>query len=429
MRRTITACLAAGLLLSACAPGGEAPESGVTISVWSNFADRELEALQQVLDRFHQKHPDITIDLAGNQDDDKITQAIRGGIPPDVALASTPDNVGQYCSSGAWQDLGPYLKRDNVDLGQIPKAVRDYTQYQGTRCAMPLLTDTYGLYYNKDLFAKAGLRRPPKTMSELAGYAKKLTERNPDGSIKVAGFVPQMFFYQNHPPVWAPLWGARWLDGNGNSTLATDPGWRKMFRWQKELVDFYGWEDLQRFTSRQGLYSAADQAFHTGEVAMAFDGEYRTAFIEDQAPGLNYGTAPAPVSDDRAHTYGAGYVTGTVIGIPRGTEHPDAAWKVLKYLTTDTDALVRLANTFGNVPSTFDSVRSPELETSEQFQTFIDIFNNPHAASSPASPNGPAYIKSVEDFFQAWQTGAVDDLQGGLAELDRSIDAAKSLGK
>ena len=55
---------------------------------------------------------------------------------------------------------------------------------------MPLLADVYGLYYNKDLLAKAGISGPPKTISELYDDAKKLTQRNSDGSIKVAGFVP-----------------------------------------------------------------------------------------------------------------------------------------------------------------------------------------------------------------------------------------------
>ena len=52
-----------------------------------------------------------------------------------------------------------------------------------------------GLYYNEDMLKKAGLNGPPKTISELTEYAKKLTVRNPDGSLKVVGFNPVMNWY------------------------------------------------------------------------------------------------------------------------------------------------------------------------------------------------------------------------------------------
>ena len=48
---------------------------------------------------------------------------------------------------------------------------------------------------------------------------------------------------------------------------------------------------------------------------MNFDGEYRTAFIAADAPGLKYGTAPHPVSKPSLH--GSGFVIGTIMGIPR----------------------------------------------------------------------------------------------------------------
>ena len=60
-------------------------------------------------------------------------------------------------------------------MNQFPASTRYYTQYKGKRCALPLLADVYGFYYNKDLFKKAGLSGPPKTMQQLTPYAKKLT--------------------------------------------------------------------------------------------------------------------------------------------------------------------------------------------------------------------------------------------------------------
>lgn len=437
LARTAIALAATAALASACTAGGgssgpaAAPgdDEEVTITVWSNFADRELGIIQDVLDAYHDAHPNITIKNVGSQDDDKITQAIRSGNPPDVSISFTADNIGQFCSSGAWQDLGPYIERDKYDLDQIPEAVQNYTEYKDTRCALPMLADVFGMYYNQDLLTQAGITEPPKTFPELTEMAKKLTVRDPDGTIKVAGFIPQFGFYENTPQVWAAAWGAQWIDSAGKSSLATDPTWAAMFEWQKELVDWYGWDNLQKFTAGLGQEFSADNAFHQGKVAMMFDGEFRTAFIEADTPDLNYGTAPMPVPADKADAYGGGYTSGTIIGLPKGSKNAGAGWELIKYLTADTDALVQLANGLHNVPSTKDSLTSPDLDLGDHFQTFLDIFDNPNLQTNPGSPNGGAYTKSAADFANLWQSGDVDDLPGELAKLDKQIDDAKALSE
>ena len=192
--------------------------------------------MNSVIASFHKQYPNITVTSRGAVTDDNIVAAIRGGSPPDLTMSQSSDNLGSYCRTGAWINLGPYIARDKVDLGVMPSAVRDYTQFNGIRCALPDLADAYGLYYNKALFAKAGITSPPKTFTELTADAKKLTQFNPDGSIKVAGFVPTSSFYENAAAHYAPLWNAHW-DENGQSSIATDPHWAAYLRWDKQLIE------------------------------------------------------------------------------------------------------------------------------------------------------------------------------------------------
>ena len=112
---------------------------------------------------FEKAHPNIQVNVVGNMTDDKINQALRAGgcKAPDVVSSFTTDNVGKFCSSGALVDLNPFLKKANIDPATtFPKAMNEYTQFDGNRCAAPLLGDAYGLYYNKTAFAKAGHHRP-----------------------------------------------------------------------------------------------------------------------------------------------------------------------------------------------------------------------------------------------------------------------------
>src|SRR5205807_6553230 len=131
-------------------------------------------------------------------------------------------NVGVYCGTGGWIDLAPLMKQSGIQASMFPAATQYYTQYGGTRCALPLLADTYGLYYNKALFKAAGIAGAPKTMDELTADAKKLTKFNPDGSIKVLGIDPLIGFYENVPERWITSWGGKWLDSSKHAILAKD---------------------------------------------------------------------------------------------------------------------------------------------------------------------------------------------------------------
>ena len=96
--------------------------------------------------------------------------------------------------------------------------------------------------------------------------------------------------------------------------------------------------------------------------------------------------------------------------MPDGSDHPDEAWALLKYLTTDDAALVALANGLGNVPSTTSSSQSPDLDLPEQFATFVDVFNHPSSDTPPITAVGNGYQQLMQSFLANWQAGKVDDL-------------------
>ena len=148
-------------------PAAKGGTAATTLTVWVGWSARELSEFKKVAAEYDKKNAAVTVKVVGGINDDKIIAALRGGNAPDVVSSFTSANVGIYCPSGGWIDLGPYLKRDKIDMNQFPAATRYYTQYQGKRCALPLLADVYGFYYNKAMFAAAGLKGPPKTLAEL----------------------------------------------------------------------------------------------------------------------------------------------------------------------------------------------------------------------------------------------------------------------
>ena len=149
-------------VLAAGCGGGDSDKSTATgtatgksveaadITLWVGFSARELGVFKDVVADFEKEYPQIHVKVVGNISDDKIVTAIRGGNAPDVAQSFSSDNTRAFCSTGAWIDLGDYMERDGVDPSVFPEVSQYYTEYDGTRCALPVLADTYGLYYNKE---------------------------------------------------------------------------------------------------------------------------------------------------------------------------------------------------------------------------------------------------------------------------------------
>ncbi|GAA0544764.1 extracellular solute-binding protein [Paractinoplanes ferrugineus] len=420
---TTAACTPAPKETKIANPG--ASVSG-TVELWHFFAEREAAAIDTVVKDFEASHPNIKVTVKSGQDDSKVTQAIGAGNGPDIGLSYSTDIVGKFCSSGAWVDLNPYLSRDKVDLNQLNATTRQYTEFGGKRCAMPFLADAYGMFYNKDMFAKAGIAGPPKTLDELTEDAKKLTVRNPDGSLKTVGFLPLYDFYENAAAHLAPATGAKWLTADGKSAIGADPNWKTLLNWQKSLVDWYGYDKLTKFKAGLGDEFSTDNAFQKGQVAINIDAEYRLAFLKDQSPALKYGVAPLPTADSAG--YGGGYVTGNIMGISKNAKNPEAAWELIKYLTTDDAAVTKLAGLLKNVPTTTKAIADPTLSSDPDFKTFIDIFNNPNSMTTPPSASGPAYQETFGQFLTNYQAGKVKDLDSGLRTADQQINSVMQLG-
>ncbi|MFF1716362.1 ABC transporter substrate-binding protein [Streptomyces sp. NPDC058268] len=427
------ALAAAGLLLSGCAnpsvgSANDDPTKPVTLKFWHGWSTPgEVKAVNESIARFEKLHPNIKVKATGNVSDETVNQALRAGgdKAPDVVSSFTTNNVGQYCDSGMWADLDPFMEKTGLDKRKVfPKTLLDYTSYRGNQCALPLLADAFGMYYNKDAYKKAGIERPPRTMSEFEKVAKKLTVRNGKHSYKQVGFLPNFRFYQNSPDRLFAQWGPQYFDAEGNSRLAEEPKTYKFFKTATQLADAQGgFNDLERFRLTFGDEMSSQNAFLTGKVAMHLDGEWRGLMLDEAKAKFDWGVAPLPVPDDQADTYGRGFITGTVAGIAHSSKHQNAAWELVRFLTADTKQVVNFANAIHNVPSTFAALKSPDLDADPTFRTFFDILENKHSKALPPSVNGGAYVVSLGDFSYGVEAGRVGDLRGRLKKLDEQIDA------
>jgi multiple sugar transport system substrate-binding protein len=397
-----------------------------TINFWHAWsADSEVAGVKALVAGFEKAHPNIHVNVVGNMTDDKINQALRtgGDKAPDVISSFTTNNVGKFCSSGALADLNPFFEKSKIDPAKtFPAAMNKYTQFEGDRCAVPLLGDAYGLYYNRTAFEKAGISAPPKTWSQFAADAKKLTIAQGD-SYKQLGFMPNYHGWETTTEHYMGQFSPTYFDASGRSTVATDPAVSAAFTLQKKLVDeLGGYQKLEKYRAGLGDEWGPKHPFQTGQVAMQLDGEWRLGMAVDAKPGFDIGVAPLPVPDDQADQYGKGYITGTIAGIAANSTRQNAAWEFLKYITTDTDAVVGFSNAIHNVPSTLAALKSPKLKYDPRFKTFLDIAANPNSTTAPSSINGGVYLTTLQELGYGYESGKVTDLKKGLAGAAEQID-------
>jgi diguanylate cyclase (GGDEF)-like protein len=395
---------------------------GAAIRVLTSFDGQELAVFEERVREFEARRPDLKVEVFGGSTPETMISSMFGADPPAVIVALGPNEFSSHASVDGLTDLGPYLKRDKIDTSIFSRIALQLTTSETKRWALPLLGDAFGLYYNRTLFREAGLATPPMTIPELTAMAKSLTRRRPDESLEIVGFNPMAGFYENQSAELGHAFGVTWFDSSGHSNLSTDPAFARMLRWQKGLIDWFGYSALRRFCDEAGENFSAANAFQTGQLAMVLDGEWRTAFIASQRPDLDYATAPFPVDNTRPDLYGSGCVNCSIVGVPAAARQKEAGWDLARFLATDEASLLKLAKGLRNLPSIETLRRSPELVDDPNFAVFLEILAHEQSSSQPIVAVGAGHGNLVSQFIDHWQAGGVRSLSSALRELDRQID-------
>ncbi len=201
----LSVLLVAILAITACAPvpaaPAQAPEPAKATEVpapvaaapvtltWAFWGSpEEAVSHKQVADAFMKEHPEIKIETWNAPWNDyftKIQSLWASGDPkavPDVAfLWPTP----KYAAEGVLENLDPYIQKSNYDLNDYWGGLLESAKYQGSVYGLPRDNEVNILYYNKDLFDKAGVKYPDENWKwdDLLAAAEKLTVKDAGGKV------------------------------------------------------------------------------------------------------------------------------------------------------------------------------------------------------------------------------------------------------
>jgi raffinose/stachyose/melibiose transport system substrate-binding protein len=198
----VSLVLIASFVLSACtpaatavapatsAPATSAPATAapakVKITWWHiSTADAHKAAFQKMADDYMAAHPNVTIEITVLENEafkSKMTTVMQSGNPPDIFQSWGGGVMNEYATAGLLRDITPELNADGGAWRNTfaPGALGVYS-YKGENYGVPWDMGMIGFWYNKELFAKAGIANPPATWTELLDDVKAL---------KAAGITP-----------------------------------------------------------------------------------------------------------------------------------------------------------------------------------------------------------------------------------------------
>lgn len=174
---TVGTVLAASL--TAC--GTQQAESGrITLKVVATqYGDRSGNSTQRywnkLVGEFQFSHPDIAVKVSVYDQstvDKQVADMVKAGNVPD--LAQTPGTFADYAAAGELYSAGEILSTSTQ--AAMVSSLADAGSVDGKQYGLPFAVDTRVLFYNTDLFDKAGLSGPPRTWKELRADALALKD-------------------------------------------------------------------------------------------------------------------------------------------------------------------------------------------------------------------------------------------------------------
>jgi len=321
VRKTIATMLMLMVVATFAFAGGQAEEEQkeLTLLTW-NLPHYEEQIMGWIAD-FEEMHPDATIEWVDVKGSDWATYfqtQLAAGDPPDII-----DVQGalwyQYAADGVLLDISDRLAAEpDVQDRFYPGLFEAASNFDGNYYMMPLYTPSTVLFYNKPMFAEAGLPGPPTTFDELVEYAQALTEGERGGFITL-----------NFDWLYWPLFASNGVEiFNANKTRAAfnTPAAREVLETLAELTE----DGVIPALTWTGRWAEPNGAFGAGQGAMLNAHVTALNAFRSQSEWANedtIGVAPFP-GNFAVPNYHS-------LGITSTTEYPDLAWDFVKIVTSD----------------------------------------------------------------------------------------------
>jgi multiple sugar transport system substrate-binding protein len=319
----------------------------IQVHDWSS-ADR-AEYWAQVLKAFNDAHPCIKAQTVKLPDDRavRLTQLAAGTAPDLVGFDSS--DLPLVSRKGFLMDLGPIMAADkfNPDDHWFPGVYKTGI-VDGKLVAVAKDYSVSAFYVNNDLLQKAGIDIPKEgwTYDEYLKMAQKLTvDKNGNNSTSPDFDPNNVAVYGTSMPYWGGdtgwwrgfqsflySWGTHTISSDGKTTTGyiNSDNAVKAWTWYRDLIHKYKVAPSASFLAAGGITN--DKLFSDGKLAIS--GSFWGPWYQDtfnKAKDLKWQAVPLPTGPGGHHAA----IMWMGWGISSTSKHPQEAWELLKWLTTE----------------------------------------------------------------------------------------------
>ncbi|MEU6143667.1 sugar ABC transporter substrate-binding protein [Streptomyces sp. NPDC047081] len=347
---TMSLALAASACGGGSSNGGGSNDSPKTLTYWASNQGASIavdkKVLQPELDKF-EKQTGIKVNLEVVPWSDllnRILTATTSGQGPDVL------NIGNTWSASL-QATGALLPWDAKNFAKIGGKDRFVDSALGSTgaegkdpAAVPLYSMAYALYYNKEIFADAGITKPPATWAELIADGKKIKAK---GKSPLGAEGSNLSENIHHVFVFAKQHGGDFFTADGKADFTND----NVVAAVKQYVDLMAKDKVIPTGDAEYAQNQSVSDFAKGKQAMLL---WQSASANLKSQGMSessYGIAPVPV---QSGTPGTGaqinsMVAGINLAVFKNTDNLDGATKFVKFMTSDAEQKI-LNTAYSSIP-------------------------------------------------------------------------------
>jgi multiple sugar transport system substrate-binding protein len=407
------AVLAATMLgITACSGGGGGGGSLTAkgpIKIWYSNNEQEVAWGKATVASWNKLHPDEKVTgqeiPAGKTSEEVIGASITAGNSPCLVYNTAPSAVGQWVKQGGMVDLSKFSDGAKYIEARSGSQADQYKGAEGDYYQFPWKSNPVMIFYNKDLFAKAGLDpNHPKlsTYADFLATSKTLVSKGvaPNAILP----APTSEFFQmsfDFYPLYAAESGGKQLVDNGKSTFASQPGYDVANFWRTMYAD-----------KLAGQEAYQGDAFADSKAAMAIVGPWAVAVYKK----INWGSVPVPTQNgtpaDKTYTFS----DAKNVGMFTACKNQGTAWDYLKYSTSSAQDQ-KFLETTGQMPMRTDlaSTYSDYFAKNPAYKLFGD-----QASRTVEVPAGPNTVAEMQAFRDAWSQSVIF----GKGDVKSSLDSA-----
>jgi multiple sugar transport system substrate-binding protein len=291
---SIAAMLAATATGGCLRPSSGGDDSGqITLRFWNGFTGPDGRTMLAIIRAFNASQSDVRVIMQRMEWGsyyNKLFVAGLGGRAPDVFVVHT-DFMTRFVNAGFARDVADLLAPGRIDPTDFEPHVLAAVTFNGKPFAVPLDLHPLGLYYNRKIFAQAGLTEPPTARDAFLRIAK-LLRRDEGGRTAQWGFV-YTWLRTNAYAITHQFPGGGYVTPAGELSIVSDAN--------IAALDFAG------SLVRDGLAPSPENinaflGFRQGRVGMLMEGLYMLPELQRQTD-LDFAAAPVPMLGTQRATW------------------------------------------------------------------------------------------------------------------------------